>query len=90
MSPSDAASPLRQDAIAAGAQSWRETLDAATAATLRSALAEEGLVAPEAHDDPLVIADWVLGGQQQVLAAAEVERLRQAIRQALCERGLEP
>ena len=88
VSPSDAAGPLRQDAIAAGAQSWRETLDATTAATLCSALAAEGSVAPEARDDPLVIASWVLGGQQQVLAAAEVERLRQAIRQALGERGL--
>ena len=90
VSPSDAASPLRQDAIAAGAQSWRETLDATTAATLCSALAAEGSVAPEARDDPLVIADWVLGGRQQALASAEVERLRQAIRQALRERGLEP
>jgi hypothetical protein len=88
VNPSDAEEPLRQDAIAAGAQSWRETLDATTAATLCSALAAEGLVAPEARDDPLLIADWVLGGQQQVLAAAEVERLRQAIRQALGERGL--
>jgi hypothetical protein len=87
VTPSAAVEQLRQDAVAAGAQSWRETLDATTAATLCSALAAEGLVA---HDDPLAIADWVLGGQQQVLAAAEVERLRQAVRQALCERGLEP
>jgi hypothetical protein len=88
VSPSDAEEQLRQDAIAAGAQSWRETLDATTSATLCSALAAEGSVAPEARDDPVVIASWVLGGQQRVLAAAEVERLRQAIRQALGERGL--
>jgi hypothetical protein len=88
VNPSAAVEQLRQDAVAAGAQSWRETLDATTAATLCSALAAEGSVAPEARDDPLVIASWVLGGQQQVLAAAEVERLRQAIRQALGERGL--
>jgi hypothetical protein len=88
VNPSASVEPLREDAIAAGAQSWRETLDATTAATLCSALAKEGLVAPEARDDPLVIAGWVLGGQQQVLVAAEVERLRQAIRRALDERGL--
>ena len=90
VNPSDAEEPSRQDAIAAGARSWRETLDATTSATLCSALAAEGSVAPEARDDPLVIAGWVLGGRQQVLAAAEVERLRRAIRQALRERGLEP
>jgi hypothetical protein len=90
VSPSDAADPLRRNAIAAGAQSWRETLDATTADTLRIALAAEGSVAPEARDDPLVIADWVLGGRLSGISAAEVERLRQAIRQALRERGLGP
>ena len=91
--PSDAAEQWRQYATAAGAQFWRDTLDATTANTLQTAfaaLAAEGSVTPEACDDPLVIADWVLDGRLRGIAAAEVERLRQAIRQALCERGLEP
>jgi hypothetical protein len=69
VSPSDAEGPLRRNAIAAGAQSWRETLDAMTADTLRTALAAEESVAPESRDDPLVIASRVLGGRLRDRAA---------------------
>jgi len=88
--PADPLSMLRLDAFAEGTRRWLHTLDAATASKLRDAIAADSTIAPESRDDPLVIADWVLGGRQTVVPAAEIARLRAAVQQAQQERGLEP
>jgi hypothetical protein len=87
--PAGPAGDLRLDAIATGTRRWLDALDAATAHALREALAADESAAPESRDDPLVIADWVVGGRRSAIAATERERLRQAIQQALRERGLD-
>jgi hypothetical protein len=86
--PSDPLGTLRLDAIAAGTRQWLDTLDTATASGLRDALAADPTIAPEARDDPLVIANWLFDGRQTVVPAVEMARLRAAIERALRERGL--
>jgi hypothetical protein len=85
----DPLSTIRLDSYAVGTRQWLAALNLATASQLRNALAADPTLAAESHEDPAVIANWVLTQKETVVPATERARLREAINLALQERGLE-
>jgi hypothetical protein len=87
--PSDPLLALRLEAHEDGSRRWLQALEAATARQLGDAIAGDATVAPEARDDPLVVAAWVFHNRPRLITAARLDELRAALRRALEERGLE-